>query len=847
MSTGSNRTYGFDLVTPPRSVARRFSSRLLLLCTLQFVSTALLRAQEAPAPPATLELILPPGATATADGKPIDDRRAVTIADLKPDEIRRVKVVVKFADGAEDERLVDVAAGQQLRFSVPRPGPEKATVIVMQSTVPIHSAAVNRGGRYIAVALEDRVIVLWDTTIGRPVRTLAGHQSPVQSVAFDPEGRRLVSGSTDGAVILWDVEAGKPLRNYKGHIGAVVSATFSPDGERLLTGSPDGTAILWDVKTGEQVHTLKSPRGFLSVAFSPDGATLATTSKDFTARLWDAKTGTQKFMTRGHREDCTCIAFSPDGGRVITGSNDDTSIIWDATTGRRITGAGRHTNDVRSVAFTPDGRRVISGEREELVMMWDAATGRNVRTFAGHTGEVQSIVPSPDGRTMLTASRDGTARLWDLATGRELLTLTTDGERKTWAVVSPDGLFDATESGRHVLGYRFVKMNGGEIDQFFAEGYRPGLLAEVWRGERPFPAKSLGRGKPPVVKLSMPKDAGTGTPTATLTADVADQGGGIGALMIANNGIPITVPTKAEPAPSGQATRVTFTVPLAPGPNKIRVRSTDRDGSQESVASEVELAHPRTPGLRSRMYVVAVGIGDYREKGLKLDYPAKDARSVAELLRTRGAKVFDRVDVVPVLDREATRTTILDTVADVAELTRPQDTLVMLVFGHGACFGDRVYVAPYDFRNGTDRPEDALRQRGLAIDDITAAMETAAALNRVLVVDAASSGEIFAGALKERSEFGLRVAVEKWERSYGVHALAAMAATNRAVERPELGRGLLAYALLDAAAGGAADVTDWFQSAAERATTLTLKLIDTRQDVQAGSRSKGFPLLAADK
>jgi uncharacterized caspase-like protein len=244
---------------------------------------------------------------------------------------------------------------------------------------------------------------------------------------------------------------------------------------------------------------------------------------------------------------------------------------------------------------------------------------------------------------------------------------------------------------------------------------------------------------------------------------------------------------------------------------------------------------------------VAVGISDYAEKGLKLNYPAKDARALAELLRTRGAKLFDRVDIVPVFDRDATRATIQDTVADVAELTRPQDTLVVLLCGHGACVGDRVYFAPHDFRIGSDRPEDVLPKRGVAIDDIAAAMGTAPALGRVLVVDAASSGEVFGGARKERSEFGLRGAVERWGRSHGVHALAAMGATNRAVERPELGRSLLAHSLLDAAGGGAVDVTDWFPSAAERATSLMLKLTGTRQDVQAGTRSKGFPLLASDK
>ena len=343
------------------------------------------------------------------------------------------------------------------------------------------------------------------------------------------------------------------------------------------------------------IHKLNS-KGILGVAYSPDGATLATSSADRTATLWDAATGKQKFVLRGHREDVNCVSFSPDSLRVITGSSDDLSIIWDVATGNRIIRAGRHSNNVHSAVFTPNGRRFISGEREELVMMWDAATGEHARTFVGHGGEILSIVPAPDGRTMLTASRDGTARLWDLTTGRELLSLTTDGTRKTWAVVSSDGHFDASDAGRRALGYRFTKLRGGEIDQFFAGGYRPGLLAEVWRGERPFPATPLSQGKPPLVKLVAPKDRGSATATTTLAAEVTDQGGGIAGFVVENNGVPLAVPTKAEPAPGGKATRVTFTVPLAPGSNRIRVRSADRDGSRESAGSEVELALPAHPG-----------------------------------------------------------------------------------------------------------------------------------------------------------------------------------------------------------------------------------------------------------
>lgn len=809
-------------------MSRRVVASLSALALL----AAFALAQADPTQPAVLELLLPPGATATADGKEVGDARTVILDDFKPAEIRRVKVAVKFPDGTANERLVDVAGGQRITVPVPQPGPEKAAVVGMQPLTPINAAAVSRNGRWIAVGLEDGAVVLWDTAAGRPVRTLAGHQKAVLTAAFSPDGKHLLSGSADATAILWDIETGVPVRTFKGHTGAVVSAAFGPDGGRFLTGSPDGTAILWDTQTGEPVHTLKW-KGILGVAYSPDGTTLATASVDFTATLWDAKTGKQAVVLKGHREDVNCVAFSPDSRRVVTGSSDDTGAVWDAASGKRITPTARHSNNVHSVAFTPDGRRVISGEREELVMMSDAATGAHARTFVGHSAEIFSIVPNPDGRTFLTGSRDGTARLWDLATGRELLSLTTDSARTAWAVASPDGLFDATEAGRRVIGYRFLKLPGGEVDQFFAEGYRPGLLAEVWRGERPFPAKPPGRGKPPLVKLVAPKDRVSAAPTATLTADITDQGGGVGGVVVENNGVRLAVPTPAEPTPDGKATRVTFTVPLVPGPNRIRVRAAGGDGARESAAAEVELTHPRTPGQRGRMYVVAVGIGDG---------PAKDARAIAELLRTRGTKLHDRVDVVPVFDHDATRAAVEDTIKDVAELTRPQDTLVVIVCGHGACVGDRVYFAPHDLRAGTDRPGDALAKRGVAIGDIAAAMGTARALGRVLVVDVAAPGDVPGGVPDGRSEFGLRGAVERWGRSHGVHALVAVAG-----ERPEPGRGLLAHALVEAAGGDALDVTDWLPSAAERASSSMLKRAGTRQNVQAGTRSKGFPLLGADK
>jgi hypothetical protein len=45
---------------------------------------------------------------------------------------------------------------------------------------------------------------LYDTSTGRRVRRLEGHQGEVKALTFSPDGRRLASGSLDTTVLVWD-------------------------------------------------------------------------------------------------------------------------------------------------------------------------------------------------------------------------------------------------------------------------------------------------------------------------------------------------------------------------------------------------------------------------------------------------------------------------------------------------------------------------------------------------------------------------------------------------------------------------------------------------------------------
>jgi hypothetical protein len=72
-----------------------------------------------------------------------------------------------------------------------------------------------------------------------------------------------------------------------------------------------------------------------------------------------------------------------------------------------------------------------------------------------------------------------------------LATLQDRSGNTDWVVMTPEGLFDGTRSGRDAIAYRGDGLGLIPLDRFFQDFYYPGLLASIWRGERPLPGKPL--------------------------------------------------------------------------------------------------------------------------------------------------------------------------------------------------------------------------------------------------------------------------------------------------------------------------------------------------------------------
>ncbi len=808
-----------------------------------------------PESPATLEVLAPADSTLTVDGKPAGSERSFKFIEFDQNSrVRRLEVAVKYADATEVKRTVDLEPGQRITLPANQPALDSPATVLVDTTVALLGAAFSPDSRSIVTVAENGAIVLWDLMAGRPVRNFDGNSEAVQSVVFSSDGEKLLTASLDSTATLWNVRTGRPIRKFRGHAKGVNAAVVSADGKKVLTGSSDKTAILWDAETGALIRTFSGHTDeVVTVALSPDGKTAVTGSTDKLGIFWNTETG-EKTSTIRTNDTVSGVEFSPDGKLVAAANFGNFVDLWDVAAGKLQSTTRRVSLDMNGTAFSIDGRRFFSAGRDATAKVWDTRTRVLLREYNAHGNDVQTVKPSPDGRLLLTASRDGTARLFDLATGLELIALTTSNGGKNWAAVAPDGLFDASDGGRRIIGFRFSSDRpGASIDQFFGAFYRSGLLAQIVGGERPMPSGRLGKNLPPVLKIVAPRMRSTPEGQILVEVEATDKGGGVAAPTLYNNGARIAL--EPEVRRNGDTARFAFKLNLAPGSNKIRVTATSSDGTWEAIPAEAELDSLRLPDRKGRLFVVAAGIGDYADAKLNLKHAESDARALAELLQRRSAGLFDRVDVIPLLGKNATRARLRDTLLDVGGLSQPQDSIVVIVSGRGSLVGDHLFMAPPELRPGAAGVEHDLRDQALDGDELAALLGTAGALNRGLILDATEAAPSAAGG-KPRG-FALRAAVERWSRTQGVYAIAACAPLP-ATPANAAPRGLLAGLLLEAGSAGttsatprdsngAASVTDWFNTATQRAAPLLEHLGLNSEVMQQSTKPKGFLLLAATK
>ncbi|HEV2829992.1 MAG TPA: caspase family protein [Pyrinomonadaceae bacterium] len=696
------------------------------------------------------------------------------------------------------------------------------------------------------LATTQNQIKIWEVKSGRELRTLSSGAGATE-VGFGPDGRVLVTLGVMGEISLWDTASGSKLGDFTSSPMAGLMQMMngiggmSPDQLRKMKpgkpGSmpqmPDMTAMsdmITNMMGSMSAGTMG--RSVTSMSFSPDGRILAiggveSKSNLDLAAMMNPAAQKQKKNSKPPDADEIMKSMKIEAVGQVT--------LWDVASGQQIGAFKGHGKGVTHVAFSRDGRLLASSSSDNTIRIWDVAGRRELRTLAGHTANIDSIDFSPDSRLLASAGDDGATFLWDANTGEHLLTLISLDDGSEWMVVTPQGLFDGTPAAWNQILWRYNQdtFNVAPIEWFFNEFYYPGLLGDVIASKRPKVALDVSKKdrRQPIVKLSIAGNAAateTGIATRTIRVKVEvtdapadkDNRGGSGArdVRLFRNGSLVKV-WHGDVLNGKPTTSLEEEITVTSGSNRLTAYAFNKDNVK---SKDAQLALTGADSLKraGTAYILAVGINDYANPQYNLKYAVADAQSFGDEVRLRQKQVaqFERVEVIPLINENATKANILSVLRQLAGVpgppslkagplekirrADPEDTVIIYFAGHGTAQAQRFYLIPHDLGYTGERTKlnerdlQAILNHSISDAELEQAVEGLDAGHLLLVIDACNSGQALDAEEKRRGPMNSKgLAQLAYEK--GMYILTAAQSYQAALEAAQLGHGLLTYALIE--------------------------------------------------
>jgi WD40 repeat protein len=679
------------------------------------------------------------------------------------------------------------------------------------------SLAFSHDNGRLASGSADGTIILWNVLTGKEIISHKTNSEPINTLAFGQDDRTLISGNGKQEIAITGLSAGG------------MSGVF---------------------KTGESAGSVK--REITPYAFSGDGRYALAANEESTLVLWDVTAKREVRSFSGDFGSVSALAFSVDGRYGLVGNSRGKVILIDINAGKELRAFPGHSGLVRSVAFSKDGRNAFSGSHDDTIKMWDVATGREVRTFSGHVNNVKSIALSPDGLLLLSGSSDSTTRAWNIKTGQEIVAMVkfikylppmymkadmaaNENEFKelhdAWVILAPDGYYVGSASAlgnmRVTKGAWFYK-----IDQFYDVFYRPDIIAARLHGEDTKSLVSLTmedalKNPPPDVDISsVPKSSDE--EVLKIAYEVSSSGGGIGEIRIFHNGKLIqsdgyyretkrpatdkvalasyssdvireemrglVVVAKREgkasmidAPPKGEVFKGVVTVNAIPGENEVSIAAFNKDNTVQSMLKTVTFTSTIKPEA-PHIYVLSVGIDEYRSTKDNLKFAVKDAESIARMIKEESLTQYkeNKVHVILLKNSNATKTNIMREVNELSRVVKPNDVFVLFIAGHGVIHGGLYSIVTHDFDGNLSK--DNL----ISSNEVMEFSKNMKSLTQIFILDTCHAGGLdnFVSGL-----YDARMSV--LARNMGLHMFASASSTQKALDGFQGKNGMFTYALLE--------------------------------------------------
>jgi hypothetical protein len=508
--------------------------------------------------------------------------------------------------------------------------------------------------------------------------------------------------------------------------------------------------------------------------------------------------------------------------------------LWN---GKRL--ALRDLERSRTGAVTPDGRFALIGS-DWGVQAFDRA-GRVVWRWAS-MAPVRGVGVSGDGRIVIAALSDGTARWIDARNGREVLAALVTRSGQKWILWTSEGHYEAGPGAETLLGWHFNTGIAKNSDFVPAAQLRktmavPDLVAVALSSVAIRPAGDTNEPIPNSLASdsSVPETSTAVTeaklPAARLPPVIETLQSRIPAPPVgATARIAYLVRVPSEAPVTGMRVRInglpsdatfeksTGTPPDAPSVSGIAVVPVPTSDEGElllelfaenangvSAPAVVRVGSPNdaektkaSAEIRPKLYMLVVGVGNYVNADLALEYPAKDAADFASAMTSQKGRLYRDAEVRLLRDREASRDAVLGGLEWLKRAVTSRDVGILFMAGHGV--NDETgnyYFLPADF---------VLEEYKRTAVPFTEIKDTLANLagKALFFIDTCHSGNILGGGRRAvGTSHVTRVANELSSAENGVVVFSSSTGRQVSLEHKRWGNGAFTKALVEGLQGKA--------------------------------------------
>ena len=408
-----------------------------------------------------------------------------------------------------------------------------------------------------------------------------------------------------------------------------------------------------------------------------------------------------------------------------------------------------------SARYLQDEKHIVAGFSNGAIAMWRLREIYPYWSTTAHRGNVMDLLPTNTGSFFISSGSDGWCRIYDWEKCEEVVAMYSPEGSRDYLFLTPDYYYKGTKDIFDEIHFAYGTETFG-FDQFDLKYNRPDIILQRMGGDpkeidimyKAWLKRVKKMGFTPEQlseELHVPECKilnETEMPLFTTDRNIHlelyanDSKYNIERLLLYLNGVPIFSRHGLNISDMEITEyKMDYDLQLASGQNEITFSCLNEKGV-ESYRHTITIFQQETEPLpKPDLYLVSLGISEYKQSENNLTYAAKDAIDFTQLMNSLLKERFSNINTICLTDSEVNLEG-LNRILNCIKQSRRDDVVMFYYAGHGL-LDDQLdyYLCTYetDFNNP--------RQKGIPYEQIEDWFDSIASLNRCCFIDACHSGE----------------------------------------------------------------------------------------------------------